>query len=90
VSDVDVTSLGEGSSLRRDKSKRPRLQHVWRHAFNPTQAEPTPSGGLKIACLEEISCVKGWIDAAQLEKNASLMRKNPYGQYLMKLIANSI
>ncbi|MDR1675429.1 MAG: glucose-1-phosphate thymidylyltransferase RfbA [Tannerella sp.] len=46
--------------------------------------------GLKIACLEEISYVKGWIDAAQLEKNASPMRKNPYGQYLMKLIANSI
>jgi hypothetical protein len=38
------SSLGEGSSLRRIKSKRPRLQHVWRHAFNTTQAEPTPSG----------------------------------------------
>jgi hypothetical protein len=28
--------LGEGSSLRRVKSKRPRLRHVWIHAFNPT------------------------------------------------------
>jgi hypothetical protein len=31
-------SLGEGSSLRRVKSKRPRLRHVWRvissHLFN--------------------------------------------------------
>lgn len=43
--------------------------------------------GLKIACLEEISYGKGWIDDAQLEKNASPMLKNPYGQYLMKLIA---
>ncbi|MDR1455090.1 MAG: glucose-1-phosphate thymidylyltransferase RfbA [Tannerella sp.] len=44
--------------------------------------------GLKIACLEEISYGKGWIDTAQLQKNASPMLKNPYGQYLMKLIAN--
>jgi glucose-1-phosphate thymidylyltransferase len=44
--------------------------------------------GLKIACLEEISYGKGWIDTAQLEKNASPMLKNPYGQYLVKLIAD--
>ncbi|MDR2764200.1 MAG: glucose-1-phosphate thymidylyltransferase RfbA [Tannerella sp.] len=43
--------------------------------------------GLKIACLEEISYGKEWIDTAQLEQNASSMLKNPYGQYLMKLIA---
>ncbi|MDR2138793.1 MAG: glucose-1-phosphate thymidylyltransferase RfbA [Tannerella sp.] len=44
--------------------------------------------GLKIACLDEIAYGKGWIDAAQLKENASPMLKNPYGQYLMKLIAN--
>ncbi|MDR2041183.1 MAG: glucose-1-phosphate thymidylyltransferase RfbA [Tannerella sp.] len=44
--------------------------------------------GLKIACPEEISYEKGWIDAAQLEKTASSMLKNPYGQYLTELIAN--
>ena len=41
--------------------------------------------GLKIACLEEIAYRKGWIDAAQLKKNAISMIKNQYGQYLMKL-----
>ncbi|MDR3267908.1 MAG: glucose-1-phosphate thymidylyltransferase RfbA [Tannerella sp.] len=44
--------------------------------------------GLKIACLEEIAYGKGWIDAAQLRKNALPMLKNPYGQYLMKLVEN--
>jgi glucose-1-phosphate thymidylyltransferase len=28
----------------------------------------------------------GWIDAAQLQKLAAPMRKNGYGQYLMKLL----
>ncbi|MDR2920591.1 MAG: glucose-1-phosphate thymidylyltransferase RfbA [Tannerella sp.] len=41
--------------------------------------------GLKIACLEEISYRKGWIDTSQLEMIANTMIKNPYGQYLMKL-----
>jgi glucose-1-phosphate thymidylyltransferase len=42
--------------------------------------------GLKIACLEEIACRKGWIDAEQLVRNAAPMMKNPYGQYLMRLV----
>lgn len=42
--------------------------------------------GLKIACLEEISYRKGWIDVDRLEKIAHTMIKNPYGQYLMKLL----
>jgi glucose-1-phosphate thymidylyltransferase len=42
--------------------------------------------GLKIACPEEIAYQKGWINAAQLIKNAAPMLKNPYGQYLMKLV----
>ena len=42
--------------------------------------------GLKVACPEEIAFRAGWIDAAQLEKLAAPMRKNGYGQYLMKLL----
>lgn len=42
--------------------------------------------GLKIACIEEIAYRKGWIDATQLTKNATPMLKNPYGQYLTKLL----
>lgn len=44
--------------------------------------------GLKIACVEEIAHVKGWIDDAQLEKLAEPLMKNEYGAYLMKLLEN--
>jgi glucose-1-phosphate thymidylyltransferase len=42
--------------------------------------------GLKVACPEEIAFRSGWIDAAQLERLASPLLKNGYGQYLMKLL----
>ncbi len=42
--------------------------------------------GLKVACPEEIAFRGGWIDAGQLEKLAAPMRKNGYGQYLLKLL----
>jgi len=41
--------------------------------------------GLKIACLEEISFRKGYINEDQLINLAQPMIKNPYGQYLMDL-----
>ena len=41
--------------------------------------------GLKVACLEEISFKKGWIDAERLKQLAQPMIKNGYGQYLMQL-----
>ncbi|PCH75817.1 MAG: glucose-1-phosphate thymidylyltransferase [Flavobacteriaceae bacterium] len=43
--------------------------------------------GLKIACLEEISFEKGWIDAKQLVLIAEPMKSTSYGQYLLKLAA---
>lgn len=42
--------------------------------------------GLKVACPEEIAFRKGYIDAAQLERLASPLKKNQYGQYLMGLL----
>ncbi|MDR1780807.1 MAG: glucose-1-phosphate thymidylyltransferase RfbA [Tannerella sp.] len=42
--------------------------------------------GLKIACLEEIAYRKGWIDASVINKTAEIMKNNPYGQYLKRLI----
>lgn len=42
--------------------------------------------GLKIACLEEIAYVKGWITADSLRRTAVPMSKNQYGQYLLKLV----
>lgn len=41
--------------------------------------------GVKVACLEEIAFRQGWIDAARLVELAELMKKNQYGQYLLKL-----
>lgn len=42
--------------------------------------------GLKIACLEGIAFRKGWISAEQMRRLAEPMRKNQYGQYLLKII----
>ena len=42
--------------------------------------------GLKIACLEGIALRKGWITAAKMRELAQPMIKNPYGQYLLKVI----
>lgn len=42
--------------------------------------------GLKVACPEEIAFRKGYIDAGQLEALAQPLRKNEYGQYLLRLL----
>ncbi|MBX9935493.1 MAG: glucose-1-phosphate thymidylyltransferase RfbA [Burkholderiaceae bacterium] len=46
--------------------------------------------GLKIACPEEIAWRYGWIDAAQLEQLAQPLRKNGYGQYLLRLLQEKV
>jgi glucose-1-phosphate thymidylyltransferase len=38
--------------------------------------------GLKIACLEEISYINGWIDKETLLQSAEQYGKSPYGQHL--------
>lgn len=42
--------------------------------------------GLKIACLEDIAYREGWITAERLREIAEPMRKNQYGQYLLKIL----
>jgi glucose-1-phosphate thymidylyltransferase len=42
--------------------------------------------GLKVACLEEIAFYMKYIDVQQLRTLAEPLRKNGYGQYLLKLI----
>jgi glucose-1-phosphate thymidylyltransferase len=42
--------------------------------------------GLMVACPEEISFYQGWISASDVEKLAYPLKKNAYGQYLLKLI----
>jgi len=42
--------------------------------------------GLKIACPEEIAWRSGWIQSNQLEALAQPLKKNGYGQYLLRLL----
>ena len=42
--------------------------------------------GLKISCLEEIAWHNGWISNDDLKRMAESMRKNQYGEYLLKLV----
>lgn len=46
--------------------------------------------GLKVACPEEIAFRKKWIDAGQLEKLAQPLTKNGYGQYLMRILNETV
>jgi glucose-1-phosphate thymidylyltransferase len=46
--------------------------------------------GLKVACIEEIAFRQGWITAGQLESQAQPMLKNGYGQYLMKVLRETV
>lgn len=43
--------------------------------------------GLKIACLEEIAWNNGWIDNNKLKTIGESMSKNPYGQYILRLLS---
>jgi len=40
--------------------------------------------GLKVSCLEEIAFDKGYITKDQLIKLAEPLKKNQYGQYLLR------
>jgi glucose-1-phosphate thymidylyltransferase len=42
--------------------------------------------GLKIACIEEIAYKLGYIEKKQLLKAAEQLKKNGYGEYLMKIL----
>jgi len=46
--------------------------------------------GLKVACPEEIAYRAGWIDAGQLDALAEPMVKNGYGEYLQKVLLESL
>lgn len=42
--------------------------------------------GLMVACPEEIAFRQGWIDAEAVQKVATQLSKNSYGQYLAKIL----
>ncbi len=46
--------------------------------------------GLKVACPEEVAFRKGYIDAVRLAQLAEPMKKNAYGQYLLRLLHDTV
>ncbi|MDQ7969636.1 MAG: glucose-1-phosphate thymidylyltransferase RfbA [Oxalicibacterium faecigallinarum] len=46
--------------------------------------------GLKIACIEEIAWRSGWINSVELEALAQPLRKNDYGQYLLRILSEKV
>ena len=44
---------------------------------------------LQVACLEEIAWRNGWLTSAQLREIAETMKKNEYGQHLLRLLAKA-
>jgi len=46
--------------------------------------------GLKVACPEEIAYRMGYIDARQVELLANPLRKNGYGEYLLRMLQEKV
>jgi glucose-1-phosphate thymidylyltransferase len=42
--------------------------------------------GLMVACPEEIAYRQGWISAEAVQKVADQLKKNSYGQYLIRVL----
>lgn len=46
--------------------------------------------GYKIACLEEVALINGWLTKEQVLQTAESLSKNSYGKYLKELVKNVI
>ena len=77
---LDVTLLGQGFTWL-DTGTHESLVD----ATNFVKTIETHSNR-KIACLEEIAYLNGWISKEQLEKSYELYKKNQYGKYLKDVI----
>jgi glucose-1-phosphate thymidylyltransferase len=46
--------------------------------------------GLKVACLEEIAFRQGYIDSAQVKAQAAKIAKSTYGEYLQRILDETV
>ena len=81
---VHVTTLGRGYSWL-DTGTHESLCDASNYVQSLEEHQ-----GLKIACLEEIAYMNGWITKAQLLEMAKLLEKNQYGQYLKRVSEGKI
>ncbi|AWM79836.1 glucose-1-phosphate thymidylyltransferase [Gammaproteobacteria bacterium ESL0073] len=77
---LDVKLLGRGFAWL-DSGTHDSLLEASQYVYTLEKRQDA-----KIACLEEIAFVKGWISAEQLEKKANQLSKTHYGEYLKKLL----
>lgn len=77
---LDVKLLGRGFAWL-DSGTHDSLLEASQYVYTLEKRQDA-----KIACLEEIAFVKGWISAEQLEKKANQLSKTYYGEYLKKLL----
>jgi glucose-1-phosphate thymidylyltransferase len=92
--ELEITSVNQGY-LKREKLKVQLLGRGFAWLDTGTHDSLMQAGqfietiekrqGLKVACLEEIAYNMKYIDKAQLNKLAEPLKKNGYGQYLLKL-----
>lgn len=78
--ELDVTVLGQGFTWL-DTGTHESLVDATNFVKTVEQHQHR-----KIACLEEIAYLNGWIDKAQLEEIYEIYKKNQYGAYLRDLL----
>ena len=78
--ELDVTVLGQGFTWL-DTGTHESLVDATNFVKTVEQHQHR-----KIACLEEIAYLNGWIDKEQLEKIYEIYKKNQYGAYLRDLL----
>ena len=44
--------------------------------------------GIKVACLEEVAYMNGWISKKQIKKNATSLKNTEYGDYLNRIVTS--
>ncbi|MDR3429441.1 glucose-1-phosphate thymidylyltransferase RfbA [Silvimonas sp.] len=84
VSELEVQTMGRGYAWLDTGTHESMLEaSQFIHTIESRQ-------GLKVCCPEEIAYRAGWVDAAKIEELAQPLKKNGYGQYLLKMLKDKV